>query len=373
MVLMASAGLGFAKISTSFPDSGVWQAVGYHTDHAEWSGCTLWDLIQPAFMFMVGIALPWSVANRQAKGEPFPRMLSHAIWRAVLLVLLAVVLSSAWSKHTEWSFNSVLAQIGLGYPFLFLLAFTNRRVPWIVAFVILLLDWLAFALFPLPPVGFDWKTVGVPPEWPHLTGFAAHWDKNTNFAAWFDTWFLNLFPRDARFAFSNGGYQTLNFIPSLATMIFGLLAGRLLRSELTMLEKLKRLVLAGLAGIAVGWVLDRTGVCPCVKRIWTPSFALFSTGWVTLMLAGFVAVVDWCGHKRWTFPFIVVGLNPITLYCLWQLSAGFIRDQFKIHLGRDFFSKLGPIWVPMMERGCVLIVLWLIVWWMYRRKIFLRL
>jgi len=373
MVLMASAGLGFAKIAENFPGSAVWRVVGYHTDHAEWAGCTLWDLIQPAFMFMVGIALPWSVANRQAKGESFGRMLSHAIWRAVLLVVLAIVLSSTWSKHTEWGFNSVLAQIGLGYPILFLLAFTGPRMPWIVAFAILGVDWLAFALFPLPPANFDWSSVGVPADWKFLTGFAAHWEKNANFAAWFDTWFLNLFPRDEAFKYSKGGYQTLNFVPSLATMIFGLIAGRLLRSDLAMTEKLQRLVVAGLAGIVLGWVLGYAGVCPIVKRIWTPSFAFFSTGWVTLMLAGFVAVVDWRGYKRWTYPFVVVGLNPITLYCLWQVSGGFIRDQFKIHLGREFFSRLGPVWVPMLERGSVLVVLWLIVWWMYRRKIFLRL
>src|SRR5258707_517994 len=114
MVLMASAGLGFSKIAEHFPKSSVWHFIGHHTDHVAWAGCSLWDLIQPAFMFMVGIALPWSVANRQAKGESFGRMFAHAVWRAVLLVLLAVVLSSAWSKQTEWGFNSVLAQIGLG-------------------------------------------------------------------------------------------------------------------------------------------------------------------------------------------------------------------------------------------------------------------
>ncbi len=373
MVLMASAGLGFSEIAKKhFPDNPVWQFIGFHTDHTEWAGCSLWDLIQPAFMFMVGIALPWSVANRQARGEPFGRMFGHAVWRAVVLVALAVILSSAWSKQTEWGFNSVLAQIGLGYPFLFLLAFTGPRTPWVAAFALLAADWLAFAFHPLPPPGFDWQAVGVPPDWPHLTGFAAHWEKNANFASSFDVWFLNLFPRDARFEFSRGGYQTLNFVPSLATMTFGLIAGRLLRSDIAMDAKLKRLVIAGLAGISLGAVIAAAGLCPSVKRIWTPSWALFSTGWVTLMLAGFVAVVDRCGWKRWAFPLVVVGLNPIALYCLWQLSGPFIRHQFTTHFGQGVFVSLGPIWTPMLERGSVLIVLWLIVWWMYRRKIFLR-
>ena len=372
MLLMASAGLGLSEIARHFPDSAVWGFVGFHCDHVPWSGCALWDLIQPAFMFMVGVALPWSIANRQARGETFGRMLGHAVWRAVLLVLLAVFLTSAWSKQTDWVFTNVLAQIGLGYPFLFLIAFTGPRAPWLIATGLLVAYWLAFALHPLPPPEFDWKSVGVPAEWPHLTGFAAHWEKNANFASAFDVWFLNLFPRAKPFVFNAGGYQTLNFIPSLATMTFGILAGRLLRSELPMPVKLTRLVIAGVAGITLGALITVAGFCPSVKRIWTPSWAIFSTGWVTLMLAGFVAVVDWRGWKRWVFPMVVVGLNPITLYCLFQLSSSFVRQQARTHFGQEIFASFGETWVPMLERGTTLVVLWLIVFWMYRRKIFLR-
>ena len=91
-----------------------------------------------------------------------------------------------------------------------------------------------------------------------------------------------------------------------------------------------------------------------------------------MMLAAFVWGIEARGWKRWAFPLVVVGLNPITLYCLWQLSGGFFRNQIRIHLGQDVFALLGEAWVPALERGSVLLVLWLIVWWMYRRKIFLR-
>lgn len=372
MVLMASSGLGLTQIAKHFPDSTLWSIAGTQAEHAGWTGCTLWDLIQPAFMFMVGIALPWSVANRQARGEKFSRMLGHAIARSAALVLLAVFLSSAWSKQTEWVFTNVLAQIGLGYPLLFLLAFTSPRTSWIAAAGILSAYWLAFAWYPLPAADFDWQSVGVPADWQHFTGFAAHWEKNANFASAFDQWFLNLFPRSTPFRFSSGGYQTLNFIPSLVTMIFGLQAGRLLRGELPMTDKLKRLALAGVAGIVLGAVISFAGLCPLVKRIWTPSWAIFSAGWVTLLLAGFVAVIDWRGWKRWALPFVIAGMNPITLYCLWQLSSSFIRQQIRTHLGQDIFASFGEIWVPILERGTVLLILWLVVWWMYRRKIFLR-
>lgn len=372
MLLMASAGLGLSQLAR--PDSGnrFLAFVGRQCEHVPWAGCSLWDLIQPAFMFMVGVALPWSLANRRARGTSPVKLLGHALWRSLMLVLLAVFLTSAWSPRTEWIFPNVLAQIGLGYPFLFLVAWTRPRTQAAVAVALLLGYWLWFALYPLPPADFDPATVGGSPEVPQLAGWAAHWNKNTNAAAAFDRWFLNLFPRREPFTFNEGGYQTLNFIPSLATMIFGLLAGELLRSELPLRKQLSYLVAAGLAGIALGAVLDGTGICPMVKRIWTPSWVLFSGGWVTLILAAFVAVVDGRGWKRWAFPLIVAGMNPITLYCLWQLSGGFIRENFKRHLGPGIFEIFGPAWVPALERGTVLLVLWLILYWMYRRKLVIR-
>ena len=228
-------------------------------------------------------------------------------------------------------------------------------------------------VYPLPPHDFDWVSVGVPADWQHLTGLSAHWEKNANFASAFDLWFLNQFPREAPFKHSTGGYQTLNFVPSLATMIFGLLAGGLLRSERSPGGKVGRLLVAGLAGLVLGQVLAQAGLCPIVKRIWTPSWTIFSAGWVALLLAGMVALVEWRGWRRWAFPLVVAGLNPIALYCLWQLTGGFARDSLKIHLGQGVFTILGETYVPILERVSVLIVFWLILFWMYRRKIFLRL
>ena len=372
MLLMASSGFGIPQIAKNFPDSAMWKFLGHEFDHVAWTGCALWDLIQPAFMFMVGVALPWSVANRRARGETFAKMSAHAIWRAFLLIALAVFLTSAFSKRTEWIYTNVLAQVGLGYPFLFLLCFTKPRTQWVGVLGILLVYWLAFAFYPAPLAGFDWKAVGVTTDWHHFTGFESHWEKNANVAARFDLWFLNLFPREAPFVFNKGGYQTLNFIPSLATMIFGMIAGRLLRTDMTLTDKLKLLFIFGVGGIFIGGALHLAGFCPIVKRIWTPSWVLFSGGLVTLLLAGFVALIEWRGWKRWAFPLVVAGLNPITLYCMWQLMVGFVRDNVRTHFGQHIFDSFGTSCAPMLERGAVLLVFWLILFWMYRRKIFLR-
>src|SRR5207253_241089 len=115
-----------------------------------------------------------------------------------------------------------------------------------------------------------------------------------------------------------------SFIPSLATMIFGLLSGELLRSSRSDRQKFWGLVIAGFAGLAIGELLDVTGYCPIVKRIWTPSWALFSTGWTCLILAGFFGVVDIFKYRKWAFPLVVVGMNSITMYCMAELSKGWM-------------------------------------------------
>jgi heparan-alpha-glucosaminide N-acetyltransferase len=370
MLLMISAGFYISEVSKHFPESSAWKFFGYHTGHAEWRGCSLWDLIQPSFMFMVGVALPFSIANRQARGEPFLKLLLHALWRGFALVLLGVFLSSTGGKQTDFNFVIVLSQIGLGYPILWLLAWTRPRTQFIAALVVIIGYWAAFALYPVAGPDFDWAKVGVPANWQHFQGFAAHWEKNANVAATFDQWFLNLFPRETRFVFNKGGYQTLNFIPSLATMIFGLLAGELLRSERR--NKFSWLIGCGIAGLAIGTLLDLTGVCPNVKRIWTPTFAIFSAGWTFLMLAAFYGIIELQGWRRWAFPLVVAGMNSIALYCMSMLLKPFVRERLKIHFGRDLFNIFGATYAPMVEMGFFLLVLWLVSFWMYRRKIFLR-
>ena len=164
--------------------------------------------------------------------------------------------------------------------------------------------WAAFALYPAPAADFDWEAVGVPADWPHqLTGFAAHWNKNENFSAQFDRWFLNLFPREQPFVFNRGGYQTLSFVPTLGTMILGLLAGRCpAQRPLGSGRRVAGCCVAGAASLVAGWLLGALGLCPVVKRIWTPSFALWSGGFCFLFTAFLHELLDVRGWQRWAFP-----------------------------------------------------------------------
>jgi predicted acyltransferase len=373
MLFMASEILRIPQVARRFPENGIARLAASLLDHREWVGCAPWDLIQPAFTFMVGVSLPYSLASRRARGQSFGRLLGHAVFRALLLNALGIFLRSQARPQTYFTFEDVLNQIGLGYVFLFLLAWTRPAVQWAWAAIILVGYWGVFALYPLPPPGFDTTMVGVPHDWPyHLSGFAAHWDKNTNFANRADQWFLNLFPRERPFVFNSGGYVTLSFIPSLATMIFGLLAGGLLRSSRSSTEKTRALVAYGLLGIALGAALHFLGICPLVKRIWTPTWTIFSAGWVSLILAAYYYVIDVRGARRWTTPFLVVGMNSIAMYVLVHVTADYISGALRIHLGRGVFDLFGRAFAPITTNAATLVILWLMLFWMYRRKIFLR-
>jgi predicted acyltransferase len=373
MFLMLAEAMRLWTLHDAFPSSGFWAAVAYNTTHVPWQGCSLHDLIQPAFSFLAGASLPFSIASRQARGESFGRMLGHTLRRSAILILLGIFLRSMERPQTYWTFEDTLTQIGLGYTLLFLLEFTPLRVQVGVFVAILVGFWAAFALYPLPPATFDYAAVGVPAGWPHLySGFLAHFNMNSNLSWAFDTWFLNLFPRESPFLFNDGGWSTLSFIPTLATMMLGTWAGAWLKGPRPTGEKLKGLVVSGVALTLGGLVLQWLHVCPIVKRIWTSSYTLYSGGLILLILAGFYATIELRGWKRWSFPLMVIGANSIAIYVMSWTMERFVSASLATHFGRAPFLLLGEAFEPVLHGIAVLLVFWWILHWMYRRKIFIK-
>ncbi len=379
MLLLSTSAFQLHKLKTSpgFESNYIWDKILYQFSHPLWRACSFWDLIQPSFMFMVGVAAPYSIASRRARSESEKSILIHTLWRSLLLVLLGVFLSSNGAKQTNWTFVNVLSQIGLGYPVVVLLTGRTLKTQSLALAGIALGSWLLYALYPAPGPDFDWAAAGVKHPEQQFGGFAAHWSMNANIGRAVDLWFLNLFPPH-NFKFNDGGYATINFIPSLVTMILGLLAGELLKGPRAPMEKFKILMAAGAACLGLGILCDPQilpGVenawvlCPVVKRIWTPSFAFFSSGWTLWMLAAFYWTIDLRGWKRWTFPFVVVGMNSIAMYCMWQLLKGWLMQSVHTHFGRSLFEgTYGPVWSSLTWAA----LLWGICYWMYRRQIFLR-
>jgi predicted acyltransferase len=411
MLAMVSHSFGLPAVAKELANRqdqhlAFWQQLAYQFDHVPWPGCVFWDLIQPSFMFMVGTAMAFSCAARRAKGQSYWLMAVHAAWRSVALILLGVFLRTKVDPDpnnagiiplTNFTFEDVVSQIGFGYFFLFLLWGRRQWVLMLVALAILLGYWALFAAYPLPEPGFEYEKVGVPADWEYnypQTDFQAHWNKNTNPASDFDRWLLNKFPRPSKFEFNAGGYATLSFIPSLATMIFGLIAGQMLlgpgaylkaRDELPHVqreahvrssrEKFGLLLLGGLAGLVIGYLLHISGVCPAVKRIWTPTWTIYSTGWTLIMLAAFYGIIELANIRWWAFPLTVVGMNSIAIYCLDKLTTGWIIKRLKVHLGGDIFTLYGLVdsaFAPLVQSLIVMLILWLVMYWMYRRKIFLK-
>jgi len=391
MLAMASAGFGLARacvnpqVTERFdgtPYAAPWHWVcsqlAFHTEHVPWGGCAFWDLIQPSFMFMVGVALPFSFASREALGQSGLVRFLHVLKRSFVLILLGIFLASHGAPHTNFVFTNVLTQIGLGYPIVWLMLNRGAGLQACLSLAILCGYWYAFYLHD--------PTLVAPPVDDVIVyeGLAAHWNKHTNWAAFVDQRFLNIFPQYNRqgfaekFTFNMGGYTTLNFVPSCVTMLFGLMTGEFLRSQNPPGRKTFRLILAGAFCICAALALDpqriwflnsEWSICPIVKRIWTPTWVLYSTGWSLWMLATLYWIIDVQGWKAWAFPLTVVGMNSIAMYVMAQILKPWISQQLRTHIDQELFSSdLGKVG----EHAARLLVLWLICLWMYRRKIFVR-
>lgn len=394
MFLMMAEIMHLADLGTWLTQKGhAWgEWLRFHTSHVAWSGCSLHDMIQPSFSFLVGTALVFSVDSRRRRGQTGWGMWGHAAWRALVLILLGVWLRSLGADRTNWTFEDTLTQIGLGYLFLFGFGFCSRLVQWIAFGVILGGYWLAFALY-TPPADVPPGAVGVPPEWAaeatgqrdwQRPGFASHWDLNQN-AAWaadraIMNWFrggkVHTVSEPEPWKFNDGGYSTLSFIPTLATMLLGLLAGGTLRADWTLRRRFAWLGIAGAGGLLLGWVLHSTGICPLVKRIWTPAWVLWSGGLCCLMLAAFHAVADVWGCRRLFFPLAVIGMNSIAAYLIAHLCVDIVRGSLLTHFGKDVFTFTTPALEGMPHEiplgAATLLIWWLMLLWMHRRKIFLR-
>ena len=437
MLLMVSSGLALPRIAgreevlsefdgTQWADAWrfLWDTLGYQLSHVAWTGCSLWDLIQPSFMFMVGVSLPFSMARRDAEGQPAWKSFLHAVWRSLVLILLGVALSSSLNG-IRFTFVNVLTQIGLGYLFLFLLRGLNLKGLAVAAATVLVGYGAWFAMQPIDQdelaltkqyVVEHSRDLGLGEpglaelDWSQFQGWAAHWNKHTNAAAQVDRDLLNRFPRmeetwnGSGFWVNRGGYQTLNFIPSLATMIFGLMAGIVLRSERPDGQRLRWLFRAGLVCFVIALGADTTiwptqwlpvnlqqtlyehswSVCPAVKRIWTPTWAVFSAGWAFWMLAFFYWLVEIMGCRRIVTPFAIVGLNSITMYCMAQLFKGWLGGAMRVvartvdHMagwpdGLSWWLNADAfVYAPVLDYSLRLLVLWYICFWMYRRGVYVR-
>ncbi|HUU28528.1 MAG TPA: DUF5009 domain-containing protein [archaeon] len=337
MFLMVSAGFGLGVLA----DNPGWKWLAHQVDHVAWQGCVLWDLIQPSFIFIVGVAMPFAFAVRQERGEKRGQIFKHVWKRSLILLLLGVGRVCIFRNELVFDMTTVLQQIAVAYFFAFFVLGRGIKVQFLVASLILLTDWALFQFWP-----------GVGPAGP--------WAKNVNFHSAVELWVFG--------SLSPGGYAGFNAFGSIATVIFGVMAGELLRKEIGEIPKVAFLALAGIAGIVIGVLLNP--VVPVIKRIWTPSWTIYSAGWGSLLLAVFYWVIEVLGKRKWCFIFMVVGMNSITIYMLVSFLRGDIWSWLWVFTS-GILTPLGNLGT-IIQSVLVLAVFWYMVYWMYKRQIFLK-
>ena len=336
MLMLISHGFGLAVLQ-SRPN---WAWLARQVEHVEWTGCTFWDLIQPAFTFMVGMAMPFSFARRKQEGADNFDLFRHVAWRALVLIVLSNVLSNFNSSRGRpvLQLINVLCQIAFGYLLCFFI--TRMRFPLQVACAIGLLagHWALFSIFPGPDGPFS---------------------KEGNFGAVMDLRFLG-------YNYS-GYYTTINFVTNGVTILFGCWAGMLMRLDKPHSYKLKVLAACSAGAFLLGLGLEP--INPLVKRLWTASFTFFSAGWVILFLIALYWIVDVKQYRKWAFPAIVLGMNSIFIYSFSQVLRGWLNRGVGVFTGNFWYlGDLGAI----PQNIVVLSIMWFMCYWLYKHKIFIR-
>lgn len=321
----------------------VWHWLAVQNEHVAWEGTVYWDLIQPAFMFMVGVAMPFAYAAREARGDAWERQARHAVRRALTLVVVGILLDHIGESRVEIGFIRVLQQIAIGYLGAFLVLGRSLRTQAIVVAAILVGYQLVWMFNPWNGPGGPWAMEG------------------QNLGTTVDRWLLG-----RTYSYH---YVGLNAVPSTATIILGVMAGQVIRRGRDPSRTARSLAVAGLAGVALGLALSPW--FPIIKRIWTPSFTVYSAGWVTLMLAGSYWLIDVRGWRRWAFPLVVVGMNSIAAYVMANAFAGWFRGATGAWLGL-VAPLLGPVWLPVLQHALFAGLAWCVLFWCYRRQLFFK-
>ena len=317
-------------------------------EHHPWHGLRFWDLIQPFFMFIVGVAMPFSYQSRISKGESNRTITRHIIQRSFILLAFGVGLHCGYNKRLVWELWNVLSQLSVTIPIAFFLMKYPLKVQLAVSLLLLLLSDLAYRWFP-------------------LEGYNQPWVIDKNFGSWMDMLLMGKLN-------NGGGWVTINCISTAAHTIWGVMAGQLLLKDISRKGKFKTLLVAGGIALFIGFSLDLTGITPIIKRIATSSFVFASGGWALLVLAFSYWLIDIKGYKNWIFIFTVVGTNSIFIYVFFQTVGGQWLNDFIAIFSKGLLSWTGVSEFILNLFTCLLILAteWGLCYWLYRRKIFFR-
>ncbi len=317
--------------------------VGEQFHHHPWNGLRFWDLIQPFFMFIVGLSLPFGILNRQKKGQSDSRIFYHVLKRSAILIFLGWALYCIGPGKINFYFQNVLAQIGVTYLIAYLIMKRSLTFQILFSFALLAITEASYRLF-------------------SAEGFEGSYVYLQNFGSWLDVQYGGE---------SSGGWAAINAIPTAAHTIWGVLVAQLLLGSKSKQEKLKILIIVGLSLIIAGYLMD--SITPIIKRISTSSFVIVSGGWSILSLALLYWILDILKYDgKWTLFFTVIGMNSLFIYLFAHVGGADLIERI-LHPFTYFpFTKSNIIIAQIITSILVLACLWGICYWMYKKKLFIK-
>jgi predicted acyltransferase len=324
-------------------DNSVLSAIGWQFEHRYWHGLTLYDFIEPFFMFIVGVAIPFSVMSRRERGDSEANIVSHVLRRAAILFVLGIFTYCVGEGRPVFRLWSVLTQLAFTYVLAFALMRRSFKTQIAVSLGLLVATELLYRLWP-------------------VEGFNQPFTPDHNFGSWFDMKTMGVLEHDH--------WVSFNFLPTAAFCIWGVMAGLVLRSGRTWQQKIKIMVAAGMIGVVAGFALDP--LTPMIKRIATSSVVLETGGWCFLALAFCYWVIDIRNFRRIPWFFAIVGMNPLFIYLLTQVGGTSFLEKLAAPFGYALFFWSGP---PAIEFATAVITwffLWYICFWLYKNKIFIK-
>jgi predicted acyltransferase len=349
MFLLVAEGTALWSVLVKEPIAGTFLEPFFQQfHHHPWNGLRFWDLIQPFFMFIVGVAMPFSFAKRIRMGEPKSKITWHIIQRCIILLAFGVGLHCGYSKKLVWELWNVLSQLSMTIIIAYFLMRYKWSVQIAVSIGLLILTEVAYRTF-------------------SLEGYNQPFVKDHNFGSWMDMVLMGKIN-------DGGGWVAINFIPTAAHTIWGVVTGQLLMSGKTQIQKVKLLAIAGFAALAIGYLLDWTSVTPIIKRICTSSFMLASGGWALLALAFSYWLIDIKKYTGWVFLFTVVGMNSIFIYVFMGTVGEQWLNDFVAIFTEGVLSWFGvsEFIMKLITSLTILALEWLLCYYLFLKKIFFR-
>lgn len=317
--------------------------LGKQFHHHPWNGLNFWDLVQPFFMFIVGVAIPFSTAKRFARGDTRAELVKHALKRAFLLLLFGWMLYCISPGKITFRFQNVLAQLSVAYLIAFLIQNISSRKQILLSILLLIATEIIYRTFSV--AGFDQPFI-----------------PDKNFGSYIDLLISG--------ELSGGHWVSFNAIPTTAHVIWGVLTGKLLISSMEPKRKISFLILLGIFGVILGYALDP--ITPIIKRISTSSFVIVSGGWCLLALAFSYWIIDVLKIQKWTKPFVIVGMNPLFIYLFAEAGGGEWIFSIVKPFSTGLFAWLGYENAMIITSLVVWVLLWYICYWLYSKKIFIK-